>query len=282
MIPSLSVPRPGEYVDGDERAADMDSNGWPQSGRNAAVRLLRAAGAFHLTGDQHLGSTLRYGVDAFDDAGFVLSSPAVANTWPRRWFPDPTLRAEGGELPTDAPGYAGRYTDGFGNRMTVHAVANPRAEGIEPTRLHERAPGYGIARVARGDRSVRLEAWPRHADPGAEAARPYPGWPVTFSLDDADGRAPAGWLPDLVLDGPAVVQVAREGGEVLYTRRHEGGTVRPPAFDVAASHTIRVARPGRAGTDPWPWERGGQRATAEPSGASIVVELPTPDAPTED
>ena len=87
--PELGRARAGRVRARDKRAADMDSNGWPQSGRDRAVRALRAAGAFHLAGDQHLGSTLRYGVDAFDDAGVVLASPAVANTWPRRWYPDP-------------------------------------------------------------------------------------------------------------------------------------------------------------------------------------------------
>ncbi|WP_145196160.1 alkaline phosphatase D family protein [Planctomycetes bacterium Poly30] len=193
VIPSLAVPLPGEYVEGDERAADTDSNGWPQTPRNRAVALLRRASAFHLTGDQHLGSTLRYGVDDFDDAGFVLSSPAVANTWPRRWFPDPSERQAGPPIATDAPDYTGRYFDGFGNRMTVLAVANPRANGVEPERLHGRAPGYGIVRVTRdseaaGGGRVTFEAWPRHVDPKAEGAAPFEGWPVRFSLGDGGER----------------------------------------------------------------------------------------------
>lgn len=185
VIPSLKVPAPGEYVAGDKRAADMDSNGWPQSGRDRAVAALRDAGAFHLTGDQHLGSTLRYGLDDFDDAGYVLSSPAVANTWPRRWFPDPADRRPGGALPEDAPGFTGRYFDGFGNRMTVLAVANPRMTGRPPARLHDRVPGYAIARVRRtanASAEVRFEAWPRWVDPTAEDAAPYEGWPVEFEV----------------------------------------------------------------------------------------------------
>jgi alkaline phosphatase D len=273
VIPSLKVPAPGEYIPGDKRAADMDSNGWPQSGRDAAVRLLRAAGAFHLTGDQHLGSTLRYGVDDFDDAGFVLSSPAVANTWPRRWFPDPTQREAGGAADPGGPGYTGRFFDGFGNRMTVLAVANPRSEGVEPTRLNDRAPGYGIARVDRSAATVQVEAWPRHVDPDLEGARPYPGWPVRFKLSEADGRAPQGWLPELRLTAPTVLQVEREGDdpEVLYTRLVSSGPVRLPVFDRGASYTVRAALPGREGGASWPWSRATLRPA--PPGEGVVLEV---------
>ena len=186
VIPRMAVPAPGEYVRGDKRAADMDSNGWPQSGRDRAVRALRAAGAFHLAGDQHLGSTLRYGVDAFDDAGVVLASPAVANTWPRRWYPDPADRQPGGALEPGALSPLGRFLDGFGNRMTILAVANPRRSGVEPARLHDRGPGYGVARVRRtesGGVELTLENWPRHVDPTAPGAGPYEGWPVVVPLD---------------------------------------------------------------------------------------------------
>ncbi|MEM6569271.1 MAG: alkaline phosphatase D family protein [Planctomycetota bacterium] len=275
IIPSLEVPEPGVYVQGDKRAADMDSNGWPRSGRDVAVSLLRAAGAFHLTGDQHLGSTLRYGVEQFDDAGYVLSSPAVANTWPRRWFPDPTERVDGGDQPQAAPGYTGRYRDGFGNAMTVLAVANPRSGEVEPKRLHDRAPGYGIARVDRAAGTLTFEAWPRHVDPSAPDAAPYLGWPVTVPLDGADGRTPLGWLPELTLDGPAIVEVVAEGPEpeVVYTRRVEDGVARLPIFDEEVSYAIRVARPGHVAGDAWPWERVGLRPSRAPADSRIAVDL---------
>lgn len=189
VIPSLEVPEPGVWVRGDERAADMDSNGWPQAGRDRAVRALARAGAFHLAGDQHLGSTLRYGIDAFDDGPYVLASPAVANTWPRRWFPDPADRQPGGAIAPGTLSPLGRFFDGFGNRMTVLAVANPRRRGVEPTRLHDRAPGYGIARVERapsGGIEVQFENWPRHVDPEAPDASPYEGWPVRVTLPGVD------------------------------------------------------------------------------------------------
>lgn len=279
VIPSLKVPMPGEYILGDKRAADTDSNGWPQSGRNEAVRRLRRAGAFHLTGDQHLGSTLRYGVDEFDDAGFVLSSPAVANTWPRRWYPNPDDRAPGGGIGPDAPLYTGRYLDGFGNRMTVHGIANPSQNGVEPARLHSRAPGYGIARVNRAARTVTLEAWERHMDPSGSGATPYPGWPVVVSLDDGDGRTPAGWLPDIGWDGRAVVQVVREAAgdrpaETVWTRAIDvEGRWSPAVFDADASYTLRMGPDGPAEDGAWPFERTGLRPTPERGVALFEIDL---------
>lgn len=65
----------------------MDSNGWPQIGRDKAVRLIRKTFAQHIAGDQHLASTVHYGVDEFRDSGFAFGGLALNNLWPRRWRP---------------------------------------------------------------------------------------------------------------------------------------------------------------------------------------------------
>ena len=163
-VPILRIVEPGEYPADDRAVADMDSNGWPRSGRDRALRGMRRGFAVHLAGDQHLGSTLQYGVDTWEDAAYALCVPSIANFFPRRWFPP---RPGEGLAPGD-PRYAGRFEDGFGNRMTVHAVSNPVRTGREPGALHDMAPGYGIARFSRDDRRVSLEAWPRWADPTAD------------------------------------------------------------------------------------------------------------------
>jgi alkaline phosphatase D len=67
-------------------AKDMDSNGWPQSGRNRALDELRKGFAFMLAGDQHLGSVVHHGIESWEDAGISFCVPSVANVWPRRWF----------------------------------------------------------------------------------------------------------------------------------------------------------------------------------------------------
>ena len=258
VLPGLPVPEPGEYPDGYRLAADCDSGGWPQSGRDAALRLLRRAAALHLAGDQHLGSTIRYGIDAWNDAGFCLTAPAVGNTWPRRWFP-PT---EGANRQPGSPRYTGEFEDGFGNRMTVLAIANPVQQDVEPRRLHDRSPGYGILRLERESGRAVLENWPRSVDPRASGARPYADWPVEVALADGDGRVPVALLPELRLpESGWVVQVVRERSEglqeeVLYTRRLDRTSARLPVFDAERRYTIRADPAGPAAGGPWAWTRG--------------------------
>ncbi|UCG88961.1 MAG: alkaline phosphatase D family protein [Gemmatimonadota bacterium] len=241
IIPSLPILDPGEYAENEKMVSDMDSHGWPQSGRNQALRTMRKAFAVHLAGDQHLGSTVQYGVDDWGDAGFALCVPSVANFWPRRWYPP----KPGANRDPDSPQYTGEYEDGFGNKMTVYAVSNPTKSGRTPALLHDLAPGYGIARFNRDTRETRLEAWPRWADPVAGGS-PYYGWPVVFSQTDNYGRAAVGYLPILEvagLDNPVVQVLNERSGEVVYTIRISDASFVPWVFDIGP-HTVVVGEPG--------------------------------------
>ncbi|MFN3484993.1 MAG: hypothetical protein ACK44W_05870, partial [Planctomycetota bacterium] len=175
--------------------ADLDSNGWPQSGRNAALREMRRAFAFHICGDQHLGAIVQYGIDEWGDAGYAFCVPSIANLYPRWWKPErPGLDREPG-----APEYTGKFHDGLGNKMTVWAVSNPSKTGREPAELHDRAPGWGLVRFDKKKRTITMECWPRMIDPTdpAHAGLQYPGWPHTIHQLDNYGRAAAAWLPTL-------------------------------------------------------------------------------------
>jgi hypothetical protein len=176
-VPRLPIPEPGEYVSGDAPAADMDTNGWPQNGRNEAVRALRQARAIHLAGDQHLATVIQYGIDDFGDAGFVFTGPALNNIWPRRWWP--ALSPDHEPLPGRAR-YTGNFLDAFGNRLTMYAAANPRRTGRQPAIIHDRVTGYGLVVFDKGTREVRIECWPRGVDPAADPNGQYEGWPVTI------------------------------------------------------------------------------------------------------
>jgi alkaline phosphatase D len=180
VLPSLPVPEPGDYPEGYRLAADTDSGGWPQAARTRAVAAMARAGAVHLAGDQHLGSLVQYGVERHRDGGYAFTSPAIANTWPRRWWPP----VAGADPEPGAPHYTGDFIDGFGNLMTVWAVANPVRSGREPAALYDRMPGYGIIRFDRAASTVAFECWPRWVDPGAAEAAQYPGWPRNVSLGD--------------------------------------------------------------------------------------------------
>ncbi len=191
VIPSLPIPEPGAYVAGDKMAADMDSNGWPPSGRDRALRAMRkgfrrASGGRSTPGQHHpirSGRLRRRPLRPLRSLRGQLLAQAMVSSGARRQ-PGP-----GARRPT--PGIS---LDGFGNHMTVLAVSNPARWGQEPATLHDRAPGYGIARFDRATREVSLEAWPRWADPGAGGS-PYPGWPVRFRQGEGYGEEPFGVPP---------------------------------------------------------------------------------------
>ena len=251
---------------------DLDSNGWPQSGRNAALRELRRAFMIHIAGDQHLPSTLRHGVDEFDDAVWSLCSPAAANLYIRYWNPDyPPLNHKPGMEP-----FTGHYLDGFGNRVTVRAVANPVAnpkpgEFPEPMELHRKAPGYNIVRFRKSDRTITMEAWPRYVNPqDPKTGSQYPGWPITIRQEDNYARKPAAWLPAIEVDGARdpLVEVIGSTGELIYALRIRGRTFDPKVF-AAGVYTVRVSDP----------ESGKSQvlekitATPEPKSSRLTVNL---------
>jgi hypothetical protein len=240
--PQLEPLPAGVIPKGYKLAMDMDSNGWPQTGRNKALHELRRGFAFMIGGDQHLGSMVRHGIEDWDDAGFSLCVPSVANLWPRRWFPpQPGLNHQEG-----MPPYTGRYLDGFGNRITVWAVSNPYRSNQEPAELHDRAPGYGIARLSKRAQNITMECWPRHVDPTTPNAEQFSGWPLTISLEDNYGRMAVAYLPVLEFSGIEypVVQVFQESdGQHVYTVRAKGRSFRPKVFS-SGMFTVRIGEPG--------------------------------------
>jgi alkaline phosphatase D len=227
-VPRLRILKEGEYPPDDVPVSDFDSNGWPQTGRNAALRALRTGFAFHIAGDQHLGSTIQYGVDSFNDAGWAFCVPAVSNIWPRRWCP----KEPGGNREPGAPRYTGEYLDGFGNHVTVHAVSNPVYTGIEPSRLYDRATGYGIVRLRRADRSITIECWARASGANGVEPHQYPGWPIRISQFDNAGPT-FGHLPELRFEGgrePVVRVIDEANGQLIYTVRAPGTAWKPVVF----------------------------------------------------
>lgn len=214
--------------------ADMDSNGWPQSGRNRAIRAIRRAFAPMICGDQHLATLVHHGVDAWRDAGWSFCVPAMANFYLRSWRPEePGINHEEG-----MPEVTGDYLDGFGNMITVRATTNVDGpSGREPKALHDLNPGYGIVVFDTVAHTITFECWPRHAD--AKTGAQYPGWPVTIEQVDNYARRAAGRLPKIVVAGcdkPVfVVEDAR--GELVYALRAPHPEFRPKVF---APGTYRV------------------------------------------
>lgn len=184
VVPDLPILPPGEMPPDDVPTADFDTNSWPADKRNLALEILHSARAIHITGDQHLGSTGQYGIKTWRDGPWWISSPAIANLWPRRWMP----ATPGANRGADQPAILGDFKDGFGNPMTLAAVANPEKTDRAPTRLFERAVGYSITRYRVAEGEVSLENWPYWASPTRDAPdnRPFPGWPVV--IDPKSGK----------------------------------------------------------------------------------------------
>ncbi len=226
--------------------ADLDSNGWPQSGRARALRALRKGFAFHLCGDQHLATIVHHGLDDWEDSIWSFAVPSVANFYPRMWKPN----TPGANREPGAPEFTGRHRDGLLNRVTVFAATNPgKRMGHEPTDLHDRMPGYGIVRLNKKDRTITMECWPRFADPANEEHRQYDGWPRTIHQRDNYARAPAAWLPTVKIRGvedPVIHVVEDATGEYIYSLRIRGDTFRPPVF-TRGPHTVLIGEPGTPG-----------------------------------
>jgi phosphodiesterase/alkaline phosphatase D-like protein len=229
VVPKLRILDETEYPPDDEPVSDFDSNGWPQTGRNKALEAMRKGFALHIAGDQHLGSTVQYGIDEWGDSSFALCVPAVSNVWPRRWYP---TTAGLNRKPGSAK-YTGDFEDGFGNKITVHAVSNPVFTGLKPAHLYDRATGYGIARLDRQTRDITIECWPRLSDPSKPNAKQYPGWPVTFNQLENYNRKAYGYLPRIKttgLENPVVQVIDQSSNEIVYTLRVKGSSFKAKVF----------------------------------------------------
>ena len=220
--------------------ADLDSNAWPQTGRNKALTEIRRAWAPHLCGDQHLTVVVKHGIENFRDGPYGFTSPAIVNTIYGRWWhpldeqPGPNAIA-GSRLP-----WTGDYLDGLGNRIHMLAYANPEDRRDE----RKRADGYGIVRFNTKARTITFECWPRFADAADGDRAQFAGWPITVKMEDNDGRVPVGWLPEIQVAGAEqpVIQVLHEGsGELLYTVRAASNRFRAPVYQ-PGKYTIKVGR----------------------------------------
>lgn len=224
----------------DRVLADLDSNGWPQSGRNAALREIRKSFAFMIGGDQHLATVIHHGVNDWEDAGVSFCTPSIVNFYGRWWSPleEPIEHDPANPLP-----WTGRYRDGFGNKVTMHAYANPAEDNDE-------AAGYGLVRFRKPSRKIVIECWPRHVDVTQSDAKQFPGWPRTFDQQDNYARKPIAWLPTLEMTGqenPVVQVIDEHSGEIIYTLRINGNTFRPGVFK-AGRYTIKVGEGNRQKT----------------------------------
>ncbi len=220
--------------------ADLDCNGWPQSGRNQALEEIRRVQAVHLCGDQHLAVVVKHGIAEFGDGPYGFTSPALVNTIYGRWWHP--LDEKAGTNPVDGSPlpWTGDFTDGLGNKISMLAYANPQNINDE----RQRADGYGLVRFNKRTRRVTFECWPRFSKVSEEESGQFPGWPITVNIADNDGRKPTAWLPELIFEGvanPVVQVIVEQTGEILSTVRVVGNRYQPPVFSTG-HFTVKVGR----------------------------------------
>lgn len=216
--------------------ADMDSNGWPQAGRNRALATLRKSFAFHIAGDQHLATIFQHGIDEFRDAIWSFCVPSIANLYLRWWEP---LEA-GANRESDAPEYTGDHLDGFANKVTNFAAANPEKKPMGKL-LNTRSAGFGIVRFNKVQRTITMECWPRNVDITDPKAKQYDGWPRTIS--QFDNYNPTSWQKSGVFlfdqKEPVVQLIDEQTNEILYTVRVKGSSFEP-TLPVGKSFTLKA------------------------------------------
>jgi alkaline phosphatase D len=223
--------------------ADYDTNAWPQTPRNRALREIRKGFAFHLAGDQHLPAVVQYGIDEHRDGPVAFAGPAVNVGYPRWWEP---ARAKWTK-PKNDHDLTGDFVDSFGHPMTVLAVKNgaikPRTGEVAQF-LDDKASGLGLVRFDKQRRKITVECWPFLADP-TQPGTQFPGWPVEIDMLENYGRKPFGHLPWLEISGAPqpVVHVFDEAtGELVYGLRLTSARFRPHVF-AAGKYRVRVSEP---------------------------------------
>ena len=233
--------------------ADLDSNGWPQSGRNRAIELARKAHAVMIHGDQHLATVVHHGVDEWNDAGFSFAGAGICNGYPRLWAP----KEAGKNRRPGSPNFTGEFLDGFHNKINVWAAANridkqyPEKIIGKPSimleKLNNSASGYGIVKFHKNEQEITMESWPIYENMTSDIAsyETHNGWPITVSVEQQYNRKPIGYLPTIRMERKNfIVRVTKEhSGDLVYARRVTGKSFRPKVFE-KGSYYVEAGRPG--------------------------------------
>lgn len=225
-----------------ELRADYDANGWPQTPRNEALKIIRKAFAFHIAGDQHLPAVLHYGVDEHKDAGVAFAGPAVNVGYPRWWRPEKTGR----NLKTGNKGTTGDFLDHFDNPMTVLAFANGADQPPKPMmeQVVAKTSGLGLVRFDKANQKITIDCWPYTTDPTKPGGQ-FPGWPVVIDVKDNYARKATAHLPTLEIEGtkkPLIEVTDEKTGELVYALRINGAKFQPHVF-ATGKYTVKVSEP---------------------------------------
>ena len=213
---------------------DLDSGGWPKSGRDKVIRMMRKGAVFQINGDQHLTSLVQYGLEDYRDAGYSFCTPAICNFY-MRWFLPDELDIPVVDRPEHGYPNTGKYEDSFGNKNYVYAVGNPGKITVDRESRYNnaqiRASGFGFVTFDQNERTIDIDSWRFLAD--VEDPNPvrdqFPGWPHQISQFDNLGMGSENVLPEISVNQPnQVMQIWNEKTkELAQIYRIKGNTVQP-------------------------------------------------------
>lgn len=154
--------------------ADLDSNGWPQTGRNKALALIKKAKAVHIAGDQHLATVIQHGTSEYRDGPWAFVVPAIVNDYYSRWWWPEDEQPGQNPIPKSPLPWTGDYLDGFNNKISMISYVNPDSPS--------QGAGYGLIKFDTANKEVTFECWPRETDVTQPDAQQFAGWPITVHL----------------------------------------------------------------------------------------------------
>lgn len=226
--------------------ADLDSGGWPKKGRDQAVALMRKAGAFHISGDQHLTMLAQYGIQEQQDAGWGFCTPAISVGYERRFEPDkvdvPIDHRPSHNLPN-----TGAYRDFFRNPFYVQAVGNPLENTKDANRYRaaqKKASGFGMITFDKKNRTITADAIPFLANWGdTPASEHFDGFPVTIGQMENYGSRGSFWLPTIQSSSGShpVVKVYKDD-TLIYAYRMNAPEFQPQVAE-NGRYTLKIGNP---------------------------------------
>ena len=149
------------------------------------------------------------------------------------------------------PDYTGEYKDGFGNKITIWAAANPEIWMAHPQALKKagdlelfkmKRSGYGIIRLAKEKGTIKMESYSLEKGPGEGQME---GWPKVVNMLENDGRTAIEYLPELQIKGLSnpVLQVLNTAyNEIVYTLRLKENNFIPNVYK-KGSYSIKIGDP---------------------------------------
>jgi hypothetical protein len=211
------------------KAKDQNTNGWPPEGRDAALRIIRKAHAPIITGGENPSHVVQHGIQNWKDAIYSYGIPPLYSNGLRGWYISDTSRVSKNSI---SP-FTGNFQDGFGNHVSLRAIANPYIPGPQPNTNFNKGAGYGMVRFDKYRQRITFTSWPAQANPENNA--PFPGWPVSLKVEE-NYRKPASMsLPQILTQGlgahPVFKVYPANGDELVYARRAADSIFQPPAVN---------------------------------------------------